>query len=126
MIWRARNSFPKVIPVLMNEGKEEGERLLWWLLELPPGAIRPPLCEPLELATEPLEVQLQHELPKLCCRRQLDFSEENELRLILCGVVLTLHAAEVSDPLVGSVLLQKALVQWPHRHAVCWWQRLLA
>ena len=91
--------------LLVNESKEEGERLLWRLLELPPGAIRPPLCKLLELATEPLEVQLQYELLELFCCGQLDFSQENKLHLVLHGIVLTQHAAEVSDPLVGCVLL---------------------
>ena len=112
--------------LLMNEGQEEDECLLWRLPELPPGAIHPPLCEPLELATEPLEVQLQHELLKLHGCQQLDFSQENKLHLVLRGVVLTQHAAEVSDPLLGSVPQQEVLIQLPHKHAVCEQQRLLA
>ena len=110
--------------LLVNESKEEDERLLWWLLELPPGAICPPLCEPLELITEPLEVQLQCKLLELFRQGSWTFSQENELHLILCGIILTQHAAEVSDPLFGCVLLQEALVQWPHRHAV-WRQKVL-
>ena len=48
------DSYP--LHLLANEGQEEGERLLWQLLELPPGPVCPPLHKPLELGAELLEV----------------------------------------------------------------------